>query len=221
MGIHLRSGLSYCETGDVIVFLDVDRDRYFCLKPDTERAFKRLVDGASLDSADMDQIDRMIGDGLLVRMSGSNRLTACRPPPSPEASLLDELDHVKPATVVGAFARLATSHLAVRMLPLRVIVGRLRKRKARSAEQSIATENAILAIAVAFRKVGSVVAPLDHCLPRSVAAAHALMSAGARPDFIIGVRLNPFTAHSWVQSERYVINESLDEVRNFTPILVL
>jgi hypothetical protein len=38
---------------------------------------------------------------------------------------------------------------------------------------------------------------------------------------VIAVRTGPFAAHCWLQTDLFLINESLDEARNFTPILVI
>jgi hypothetical protein len=60
----------------------------------------------------------------------------------------------------------------------------------------------------------------NRCLPRSLALASALRSAGGAARLVIGVRLNPFAAHAWVQDGTIVLNDTLDHVLLFTPILV-
>ncbi|RYM07421.1 lasso peptide biosynthesis B2 protein [Sphingobium cupriresistens] len=42
-----------------------------------------------------------------------------------------------------------------------------------------------------------------------------------RPDVVLGVQLGPFSAHCWVQHEDRLVNDRVDMVRTFTPILVL
>jgi hypothetical protein len=60
----------------------------------------------------------------------------------------------------------------------------------------------------------------NRCLPRSLALANALRNAGGAARLVIGVRLNPFAAHAWVQDGAIVLNDTLDHVLLFTPILV-
>jgi hypothetical protein len=60
----------------------------------------------------------------------------------------------------------------------------------------------------------------NKCLPRSLALANALRSAGGAARLVIGVRLNPFAAHAWVQDGTIVLNDTVDHVLLFTPILV-
>ena len=38
---------------------------------------------------------------------------------------------------------------------------------------------------------------------------------------VIGVRTSPFGAHSWAQHEDEVLNDSVEEVLRFTPILIV
>jgi hypothetical protein len=41
------------------------------------------------------------------------------------------------------------------------------------------------------------------------------------PDLVIGVRLAPFSFHAWVQFGDIVLNDEVDTVRPYTPILVV
>ena len=221
MDLMLRNGLSFCETGGRILFLDVDRDRYFCLAEQSESGFRRLVADEPKSATDDVLLQRLVADGLLVEGPPGERPAACLPVRRPDHSLLDEAARARPGAAVSALFRLSISNLALRVLPLRVILARLKRRKSMLARSSAAPHGATLEIAAAFKRSSRIVSPLNLCLPRSVAAAHALLASGVRPDLVIGVRLNPFNAHCWVQCEEALINESLDEVRNFTPILVI
>jgi hypothetical protein len=221
MGYMLRNGLSFCETGGRILFLDIDRDRYFCLTQQSEAGFRRMVADEATAGADALMIKRLVSDGLLVAAPAGARPTACPPARRPARSLLDVPGQAGTGAVASALARLGTANLALRMLPLHRVLARLRHRKRKQDQPSLAAPDATLEIAAAFRRSSRIVSPLNRCLPRSIAAAHALLASGARPDLVIGVRLNPFNAHCWVQCGDTLVNESLDEVRNFTPILVI
>lgn len=61
----------------------------------------------------------------------------------------------------------------------------------------------------------------NRCLPRSIALALVLAGHGIRSTVVIGVRRSPFSAHCWVQAGPVVLNDTLDEVRRVTPLLVL
>jgi len=61
----------------------------------------------------------------------------------------------------------------------------------------------------------------NRCLSRSIAIALVLAGHGVRSTVVIGVRRSPFGAHCWVQAGSAVLNDTLDEVQRFTPLLVL
>jgi hypothetical protein len=76
-------------------------------------------------------------------------------------------------------------------------------------------------IARAFMRADLVLSPLDQCLPRSIALASTLARRGISASLVIGVRLRPFLAHSWVQSGTLLLNDRPDVVCTFVPILVV
>ena len=61
----------------------------------------------------------------------------------------------------------------------------------------------------------------DRCLPRSIALVTRLASAGIHSELVIGVRNEPFGAHCWAQHGAVVLNDTVEEVRRYEPILVI
>jgi hypothetical protein len=41
------------------------------------------------------------------------------------------------------------------------------------------------------------------------------------PELVLGIRLQPFSAHCWVQHGEFLINDTLDRVRTYAPVLVV
>src|SRR3546814_7368922 len=60
----------------------------------------------------------------------------------------------------------------------------------------------------------------DRCLVQSLATCALLRRQGVPCRFAIGVRSRPFAAHAWVELDAQVVNDDLENVRQFTPILV-
>jgi hypothetical protein len=58
------------------------------------------------------------------------------------------------------------------------------------------------------------------CLAESFALHAILNRHGYGADLVIGVRLNPFGAHCWLQQEDCVLNDNCDHISQFTPILI-
>jgi hypothetical protein len=61
----------------------------------------------------------------------------------------------------------------------------------------------------------------NRCLPRSIALSIRLASCGTRANVVIAVKLAPFAAHCWSQAGDVVLNDSVEEVQRYTPLLVL
>lgn len=221
MGFVLREGLSFCETSGRLVFLDLASDRYFCLEHEADCALRRLTGGEPLAREDVTVLADLVAHGLLAQTTEGARPQACSPPPEPERSLLDEDLPVGSAALAHALWRLARSAFALKVRPLRAIIASTMKRKTQLSPEAEAPAPIAAEVAGAFKRSALIAAPLDRCLPRSFATAHALLDRKLRPDLVFGVRLHPFGAHCWVQHGRTLVNETLDQVRNFTPILVV
>jgi hypothetical protein len=61
----------------------------------------------------------------------------------------------------------------------------------------------------------------DRCLHDSLTLIHFLTSERVPARWVIGVRTQPFGAHSWVQSGDTVLNDQHEHVRRYRPILVV
>jgi hypothetical protein len=220
MGFDLADGVRFCETSGRFIFLDLARDRYSCLPAEAEPSFRRLVLGARLTSNDRQVLGDLARDGLL---RPSRRRPPLAPPDlsAPDGTLVFTDREVDRAMLVRALWRLGAAAVELRIRPLSRIVRRLERRKRLLPGYSEDIRTALLEVAAAFRRTELFAAPLDRCLPRSIAAFEALIDRRVPASLVFGVRLQPFGAHCWVQHCRTLVNESVDQVRNFTPILVI
>ena len=57
------------------------------------------------------------------------------------------------------------------------------------------------------------------CLFDSLALIHFLARFGLYPDWVFGVQADPFEAHCWVQAGSVVLNDTVERVSAFTPIM--
>ncbi|MDC7810149.1 lasso peptide biosynthesis B2 protein [Sphingomonas koreensis] len=216
MGFGLRAGVSYCEVAGRLLFLDVRRDRYFCLSEASEAAFRRVAQGAEAAAPDAAALAGMIGDGLLVPGAPPRR---CPPVPQPQRSVVDALEGVSSSVAtLGAIAGLVRARAALRLLGLARTLARLPPAIGTPSEAE--QEANTIQVAAAYQQAGLLVTALDRCLPRSIAVADRCRRLGIPVDLILGVRLQPFAAHCWVQLGATIVNDRLDKIRNFTPILV-
>lgn len=220
MGFALRSGVSFCAVGDRLLFLDVRADRYFCLGQSAEREFRLLLKTGSLTSDGA--LDRMLETGMLVEAEGESLPLPCRAALAPSNSLLEHpLPNPRAWMQLAALQGLISTRLAVRLQPLQHVLQQLAARKARARLNQADRADVIREVAAAFDWTRTMMRSHDQCLPRSLAVAHRMASLGVESDFVMGVSLNPFAAHSWVQCGPSIVNDRLDAVRHFTPILCI
>jgi len=217
-GYRLRDGLSFCRIGERSLFLDLVADRYFCLSAPLDRAFSALCETEPADAA---LAQTLVGMGILI---------ASRDAPSPSpcaarslvATVTSDL-HARPSIVstAMALARRASWSRRVRRLPLAQNVQYLERQKQGGARREAPPPAAIARIEGAYRRAALIVPTRDRCLATSMALMSALMAQGARADLVLGVKLDPFQAHCWVELDGAVIGDEPDLLRPFTPILVV
>lgn len=73
----------------------------------------------------------------------------------------------------------------------------------------------------AFLDTRFVLSTQDKCLPWSIAMVDAFHQEGVSLSLVIGVRVDPFLAHAWVQYGDVVLSDDLDIVLPYTPILAV
>ena len=215
----LAPGVSFCDCRGRFVFLDLGRGRYFALGAEANRAFAAWTSGSST-SKDEQVLLGLMKQGLLLRSDQQSRPAPCTAPPLITRSALDMTIGAGLADIVCALARLAAAHFAVKHQPLSCVLDRLADRKAAEGLCS-PPEDELIEIAAAFARSALIASPLDQCLPRSIAVAHFLLDRNYRSELVIGVRVQPFAAHCWVQAGSLLVNETLEEAKNFSAILVI
>src|SRR3546814_13087421 len=65
MHYSLASGIRFCRVAGRFLFLDVPRDRYFCLSAESERCFNQLVDGESLSQSEHAALAQLVAGRIL------------------------------------------------------------------------------------------------------------------------------------------------------------
>ena len=215
-GYRLRTGLSFCRIDNRTLFLDLQADRYFGLGARLDRAFQALLDTGAADHALAILVDR----GLIIPCPQDGLPSPCPiaspgpilPPPSQPPA--------RPSLLAIARALVARVHLTlrVRYCPLAANIDWLARRKDAAASKRGPAPATIARLAEAHRRAGLILSARDECLPTSMALMAALTAQGANPTLVLGVKLDPFQAHCWVELAGAVLNDAPDHVRPFTPI---
>jgi hypothetical protein len=207
--------VSYCEVGDRLIFLDIAQDRYFCLNSRAESDFRKLARGVP----DWEAPGERGEDALPLIASGTGAPRPCVGPAAARQSLLDEPQApAGPARTWSAMARLHAARLRFRLQSLPGALASFDKATRRSAPRP-ASAGELAAQVAGFRAAEQLLTTRDFCLSHSYAIARYMLARGLAADLVFGVRLGPFAAHCWAQHGDWLLNDRLDTIRTFTPIL--
>lgn len=215
-----RANISYCEIGSRIVVMDTRRDVYLQLPRSVGEALHDLRMGRAVASERSESLATLARIGLCD--------DDFRRPAEPARVRVPERDTLllaasPPGRLMGrtglALALIACARLAVRLLPLRVLVARVRHLQSRPSRHAGPGE--VEGCVAAFQLAQRLLPARGACLPDALALVHLLRERGISCTMVFGVRLEPFEAHCWVQDEDRILCDTYERAACFTPILEL
>ncbi|MCY1170493.1 Transglutaminase-like superfamily protein [compost metagenome] len=222
MRFQLREGFYHCFAGQYAIFLDLPANRYFALPSTSTQAFRQLVDrnGEAFAGAE-EALSSLIKHGILLEAKASDRSFAKL---GIERASRDMSRHNSKSSpfwrfVVALYSELLTS-VRLHLFPLSPMLksaAACQRRKANRYNDSLDIERWVSA----FDRTAIILGRTNRCLVRSLAMFRVLRVYGAAPTLVIGVRSDPFSAHAWVQHDDTVLNDDLEQINNYSPILVL
>lgn len=226
-----------CEAGDLVVFLDLRRDKYLAVSRAEKLAvggrihgWQENADRVRTPEADTQAdvvIESMLKLGLLTTDAHQGR------PATPEvakpayAELIDDdlerRPEVRPGHLIAFMFACSRAKLMLRFRRFEAVVASVRRRKPGTdcvcGQQDIARMRKLVSIFNRLRPF--VFTSRDACLFDSLSLVEFLLAYDIRVTWLLGIRAQPFAAHSWVQHEHLVCNDFVDHVRAFTPILAV
>lgn len=211
MPFQLRSGLSYCLCDGRPVFLDVAKDRYFMLPASLCQSFRSLV--TQTETVPESDLESLLALRVLEPTSSGH--------PWPVPAVQTPTSEVMAAkTCRGApmaFLAQGVAKLRLRYCSFQRVMS---QEAARRPTIRVGNEERDMAgLRAAFDSIAIPLGDEDNCLARSLGFRMLAFRRGYRPNLVLGVKLDPFAAHCWVQTGSRVDNDSLERVRHFTPIL--
>lgn len=225
----LAPDIYFCASDGVYIFLDARADRYFAYTGDTARLFSKVIstDRTEQLSQDAERFsDHLLRSGVLLRPAAKARpLKACTAA-RPEASRFEQACLLAADAKYSEWSNILTalvrSWSLKRTHSLRGVLSGARRWKqdvprghGRTLEE--ATERTAQFLAVA----PFLFTTKDACLFRSLFLMRFLAGHGIAATWTFGARLAPFGAHCWVEYEGAVLNDHLEHVGGFTPILAI
>lgn len=227
-----------CLTDDGIVFLDLKRDKYLGLGGSEVPILGTVVRGWPVceDSSSSCELgansnaiklaNALVERGLLTQDHTRGKDAAPTTLEPVVAVLIDGDAADQPSVTIGHLVRFlvacASAWLALRLFSLEHVVRNVevRKKNARQATSvDIAAARDLVGI---FRHLRPFVfTARNACVFDSLALVKFMSQYGLHPSWVFGVKTGPFGAHSWIQSDGFVFNGSVEYVRAFTPIMVI
>lgn len=220
MPYSLGDQVDYCVADGRCVFLDGRTGRYVCLPPKCDAAFQSLMRRSPSPTDVRDALSPLLERGLLLETP----FDGLNPPPSMPTlthSLFDGrlCTAPLPAIAEAVMDRLRATR-RVHHLGFQGIVRNLRSQRRNLHRPHVSTDRYLTGVA-AFRAARKWVASHDQCFPRSVAMLAYFARRDLFPHLVIGVTTKPFSAHAWIQTDDAVLNDLLETVLTYTPILVI
>lgn len=239
MSYALASHVFVCLQDEHVVFLDVRQDRYFALEAAQTRGLEVLVRGWPVCAEGGADLSKDLEDsGVLEVLSRRGLLTSVRregkdATPIRCAAPLEEIDAddtaVTPAITPLHLLRFAhagiAASLSLKCMPFERVIRQAQWRRAhalaRMGAQSLQRDHAQQLIAIFSWLRPFFFTSKEACLFEALALGRFLGSYGIHPQWIFGVQARPFSAHCWLQHEGVVLNDSVEHVSGYTPIMLV
>jgi hypothetical protein len=235
-----------CLAGKQVVLLDLERDKYLALAhshsigkwvrgwPALSRV-EQLAVGydtwttpvAALEPADQRVLGKMVALRMLVTDPALGKVAEPVRIDEAKVALVEPQLLERPDATWGHFWSLCRAHLAakwsLKRRPIKEVAAAVLARKKRAmAGVRPLDVNRVRTLAAAFLLLRPILYTAHNaCLLDSLTLIRFLALYGVFPDWVFGVKTEPFHAHCWVQQGGYVFNDSPDFVGEFAPILVL
>jgi hypothetical protein len=140
---------------------------------------------------------------------------------------MEEAPALGPAIVFRFLKAATVAALILKMRSFEYAVGRVRERNARSRDSAAGSAQEVDVSRI--HQLVAVFATLrpffftakDQCLFDALALSEFLAGFGIHPQWIFAVQARPFAAHCWLQQGDIVLNDTVEHVRRYAPIMVV
>ena len=198
------------------VVLDVAADRYLRLGGRLAAALGMI--SRALACEDRNAVKALIDAGFVVDSDAV--IAPVRLPIHPARALPIDTAADADMALVGLAAATLRTVATLRMRGFAWTIDSARHRKSRCA-RLVEDEEAAVSLALAFAATRPAIPVKRICLPDALTLFRLLTQARIESNFVIGVKLDPFAAHSWVQTKTTLLTDDLDVVAELTPILAI
>ena len=225
-----------CIHGVDAVFLTLKSGRYLAFEDSQHSGLDRLIHGWPLcssssddaepltEAAAPDSVQALLDAGLITPNPSSiaPHIPALIPKTTDEwtADTIAGRPRMGSRAYFGILRAVLAARLALKYRSLAQITLALRRRKTTLAAQVQCDVNRTAHLSLVFDYLRPyVLSAVNACLLDSITLLNFLALYQIYPDLVFGVRTRPFIAHCWVQYNHIVLNDTVERVCRFTPIL--
>lgn len=209
---RLSAAVTACVAADRILFLDVAKDRYFALPPSLSESFLTWLE------APQTELPESCAAALAGFGTAGLRPSRCTvPSPLPLDSKALARHSVSARDLVSVGRCVVSAYREVRSQPLAAVLAR-RFPASRPKGAPVGDLEARLAT---FRSARPWIPVPRVCLHDALALMDWLGASAGGVTLVFGVSTYPFAAHSWVQTDRMVLDDHPESPSRFQPILHL
>ena len=221
-----------------MVFLDLRRNEYSCLNWRNTKSAIPIVNSLSLpddkfpseaDTIDSEHTQRVANalaqKGILTQDSTNGKEAACvfvQAPNSAFASDDFELGaSTRPGHWLAFFFASARASLKLRWFSMHRTVQSVKVRKDRHRRPEVSDDYTLRQLVAVFHQLRPFYGRRYRCLYDSLALIEFLAHYRFYPKWVFGVTAEPFNAHCWVQLNECILNDTVERVGCYTPIMVI
>ena len=226
-----------CAIDEQVILLDLRVNRYVGLGGAVLGSLASLVEDWPLqisaeephrsDSAVMNRLEPLLARGWLIGASEHSSADDLPPVRLPEARrTVDEESDPLPAAAgsmrtLRCFSSAISASWSLRRSSLLANARQVARHRT-SLRMTGDGSAQIVSVVSAYRRLRPLLfTARDRCLHDSLTLVRFLAAEGISAHWVIGVRIKPFAAHSWVQYDDVVLNDQHERVRAYHPILIV
>lgn len=231
---HLSPDIFLCPVDDQVVVLDLRRDKYLSLDSSASHLLLPYMDALRFGEGISrpvpndrlcEVLSRLHINGLLStdeKAVASSTTRCCIRPeraitPRPPFS-----GRIRPQHIALYLISAATAATALRIRTIyKVVLAERRKARVRAAAAGKFDLSLATALCSVYAQLRVISVNPRQCLFDSLSQKLFFARYGLFPDWVFGVQINPFSAHCWLQHDSVVLNESIDVVRRYSPIMTV
>jgi hypothetical protein len=225
-----------CETGGYAVFLDVRKDRYTAVQPENVRYLRNAIHGWSQESkGDLEEyygegdsgiLAVLLQEGLLTTSAerGKSATTVTIAEATQNFGMCPLWTSPSKASYVWNYVRAwAVATALIKTTSFGYVANRvLRRKEAARGCDVCSSDHMVHQMAMIHYLLQPVFYSVRNaCLRSSLTLVEFFAEYNIYPTIAFGVKVRPFAAHAWVQMGSTVLNDSVEHVRCYTPIMAI